>query len=322
MNETKFDEVYINGKNRSMQYFILNGKKYKYSIYPVVLENLYGEKEHVFSMVYIYNDEFFSRKIENNNYDNIIQIISELIISIIFGWGLLHIICLTFNALAKYIVIPIKNVNYMLNGINIGGKNRLEYLKFLKKRQDENIEILEKIYLLENTKRKNLKESIEETDADSSNNNDSNNKIDEISSKNLEIKNFIDKPINKYKYSDFEIIYNEESNFIENELNFYDFDEQLLQYRNSEMEMLVKSLIDLKGSLILTSQDREVERMIDFSHSENIFRNLNNKKGAIICQSNIGNLQSQLLQFDKAIFHLVLSLQDNQLIKFLNRNLI
>ena len=322
MKKTIYDEVYVNGKNTNMQYFILNGKKYKYSIYPVVLENLYEEKEHVFSIIYIYNDELFFREVENNNNIIIIQIVLELIIFIIFGSGLLYLICLTFNALAKYIVIPIKNVNYMLNGINIGGKNRLEYLKFLKKRQDENLEILEKIYLLENKKNKNLKESIEETDVDSSNNNDSNNKIDENSSKNTEIKNFIDKTINKYKYSDFDKIYDKESSFIENELNFYDFDEQLLQYRNFEMERLVKFLIDLKGSLILTSQDREVERLIDFSHSENIFRNLNNKKGAIICQSNIGNLQSQLLQYDKAIYHLVLSLQDSQLKKFLKRNII
>ena len=34
----------------------------------------------------------------------------------------------------------------MLKGIHIGGENRLDYLEFLKKRQEENLEKLEKIY--------------------------------------------------------------------------------------------------------------------------------------------------------------------------------
>ena len=79
--------------------------------------------------------------------------------------------------------------------------------------------------------------------------------------------------------------------------------------------------MDLKQSLILTSQDRGVGQIIDFSHSEKIFGTFKNIRGATICESNIGNLESQLLKFDKAIFHLALSLQDNKLKKFLNRNL-
>ena len=88
-----------------------------------------------------------------------------------------------------------------------------------------------------------------------------------------------------------------------------------------EIEHLIKSLIDLKGVLILTSQDRETERIIDYSSSEEIFRNFKNNKGSTICHSNIGNLQSQLLQYDKAIYHLALSLQDIQLKRFLSRNI-
>ena len=40
-----------------------------------------------------------------------------------------------------------------------------------------------------------------------------------------------------------------------------------------------------------------------------------------MCQSNIGNLQSQLLKYDKAIYHLALSLQNIELKKFLSLNL-
>ena len=61
--------------------------------------------------------------------------------------------------------------------------------------------------------------------------------------------------------------------------------------------------------------------MINYSHSRNIFCNLNKIDGKKICQSNLGNLQSQLLHFDKFIYHLALSLQDEQLKKFLKRNL-
>ena len=47
----------------------------------------------------------------------------------------------------------------MLKGINVGGENRLEYLEFLKKKQDENVELLEKINMNEgkNKKKKMMK---------------------------------------------------------------------------------------------------------------------------------------------------------------------
>ena len=80
-------------------------------------------------------------------------------------------------------------------------------------------------------------------------------------------------------------------------------------------------VIDLKQALILTSTDQNVEQLIEYSNSEEIFRNFKNKEGTTICQSNIGNLLTQLLKFDKAIYHLALSLQDNKLKRFLSRTL-
>ena len=120
---------------------------------------------------------------------------------------------------------------------------------------------------------------------------------------------------------DFNKKYDEESNYIDKENRFYDFNEQFLEYRSLEAENLAKSLLDLKSAIILTSRDRKVEDIIDYSNSEKTFSIFKNKEGAIICQSNIGNLQSQLLKFDKAIYHLALSLQDNKLLKFLSQNL-
>jgi len=307
INDTNInDEIYINGNNSSGQYFYLRGEKIKYSIYPITFVNLHGEKEHVFSIIHIYNEEAFIEKINEYNNSIIVQIILSLLIFIIFGTGILYIINLTFNLLAKYIVIPIKNVNYMLKGINIGGKFRLDYLDFLIKKQDENLEQLENIFLFESQmnkiKEKELNGEKEE---------------DKLIKKNKENND----KMNYNSYSDLDKKYDEESSFIEKELSFYDFNEEYLEYRSIEIESLIKSLMNLRGSINLTSSDGEINQMIDYCKSEYIFRNYKNKEGSIICQSNIGNLQSQLMEFDKAIYHLALSLQDNKLKRFLNRNL-
>ena len=124
-----------------------------------------------------------------------------------------------------------------------------------------------------------------------------------------------------YKFSDFNKKFDKESDYIEKEYKFYDFDEQLLLYRPSEIENLVESLLNLKNAFILTSKDRQINQIIDYTYSENIFKKLKNKEGSIICQSNVGNLQSRLLKYDKAIYHLASSLQDIKLKRFLQRNL-
>ena len=297
MNNSIDDEIYINGKNSSEQYFFMKGKKFVYSIYPVILDNLYGEKEHVFSIVYVYNEQLYIEKVEKYNYSLTIQILLGLVTLILFGLGLVYIVYLTLNFLVKYIVIPIKNVNYMLKGINIGGSERLEYLLSLKKIQEENIEKLGNILLNENK-----------------NNKDNSRLIKPLNMK-VSMKEYI------RKYYDFNRKFDEESDYIDKENKFYNFDEQLLRYRPTEINNLVESLLNLKNALILTSEDRHFNQIIDYSYSESIFKNLKLKEGSIICQSNVGNLQSQLLQFDKAIYHIALSLQDNNLKRFLKRNL-
>ena len=146
-------------------------------------------------------------------------------------------------------------------------------------------------------------------DDEDSNNNNNNDKNIEL---NGEI---IDPNINYEKQYDLD------NDMIEKEFNFYDFDEELLQYRPIEIDNLVQSLINLKSVLILTSTDNEVENIIDYSNSEYIFNNFKNKEGSRMCQSNIGNLQSQLLKYDKAIYHLALSLHNVELKKFLSMDL-
>ena len=310
-----YNEVFVNGKNSSEQIFNINKKEFKYSIYPIIFENLYGKREHVLSLIYVYNNQLYLDMFGNNNNSKIIMIILEIIILIIFGFGLLYLINLTFDTLVKYIVIPAKNVNYMLKGINIGGKNRLKYLEFLKKKQDE---ILEK---LENSSSKETEDNSKENEDINRANNDSINEKNNEDDYNDKSKLLIDEE-NKQMNDKIKIDkYDEESNYIEKEINFYDFDEELLQYRPLEMDYLIKSLMDLKDSKALTSKDREEKNIINYAYSEKVFRNFQNKEGSIICHSNIGNLQSQLLKYDKAIYHLALSLEDSELKKYLNQNL-
>ena len=326
-NNVFVNEIKINGVNTSEQYFYFNGVKYYFSLYPVVLENLKGYTEHVLSIVYFYNNNLYYDKFKSYQYNSNIKILLEILLFTIFGSGLLYLVVLTFNTLAKYIVIPIKNVNYMLKGIHIGGENRIEYLDFLKKRQNENLEKLEKIYFYKDKKIK--KEMI-----DNNNDNDDNKDNNDNNKKNDFQEDQLNKSNDKNNLNDFEfngeIInskinynqkYDKESDYIEKEINFYDFDEELLQYRPLEIDRLVKVLLNLKGALLVTSSNNQIEKIINYSYSEGIFRNFKNKEGASICQSNIGNLQSQLLKFDKAIYHLALSIQDDKLKRFFSRTL-
>ena len=245
-------EVFINGENDNEQIFYLNNEKFRFAIFPIVLENFIKIKEHILNIIFVYNNKLLYDEIKFDS-DKEYKILIEIIIFFIIIAGLLYLIILSFNFLAKYIVIPIKNVNYMLQGINIGGKNRLQYLNFVQRKQNENIEILEKINLHENKKEKNDKESENNTPEENKQNgafydiqnkkneifedsplieNDENNQEqnNEKISNDEEYNNKINNPQKDY-YKKF----NNENEFIENESNFYNFDEQLLQYRPLEI---------------------------------------------------------------------------------------
>ena len=326
-----YEEIYINGNEPINQSFYINDESYNFSVYPVILNNIYGKREHVLSIIYIYNKNLYLSELNISDSSFVVKIILILAIFIIFGWGLLHIVILTFNTLSKYIVIPIKNVNYMLKGINIGGKYRLDFIDYLRKKADDNLEKLEKMYLFEekqnnvvNNNDIDIKESSSSISGETPEKNIISTELDELKKK-LELKENNDineEEMMKADHDNFINKYDEESLYIEREINFYDFDEALLRYRSLEIENIVKLLIDIKEALILTSSDRPIEQIIDYSHTEDVFRNYKNNEGTTICQSNIGNLQMQLMKYDKAIYHLAISLQDNRLKKFLGRSLI
>ena len=374
-----FNEVFIDDSHGENQYFYLNRVKYYYSIFPIILQNYDKKFEHVLSIIYIFNKKLYYQHMLNYQSNSYNKLIFQLFLLIFFGIVMLYLIALSFNVIAKFIVIPIKNVKYMLEGINIGGEYRLDFLSNLQKKQEENLEKLNiiNIHLLQKNdseKLKNIKinninedktniitpkQTIKEIQEDKNkdyktlkDNKDINNeekksknnsiylnktmkKMDSIITKtkenekllstegnednndmNLELNGEIIDPTKNY-----EKIYDLDNDTIEKEFNFYDFDEELLQYRPVEIDRLVQSLLNLKSALILTSCDNDVNHIINYSNSEYIFNNFKNREGSRICQSNIGNLQSQLLKYDKAIYHLALSLENVELKKFLSYTL-
>ena len=177
-NTSLNEEVFTNGENTNDQVFYLNKEEYHFSIYPIFLENFNGNKEHVLNIILIYDTNSFNNEIKVNlKKENVIMV--EVAVLVFLIPSLLYLIVKSFNYLSKYIVIPVKNVNYMLKGINIGGKNRLQYLYFLQRKQDENIEILEKMNIKDNKSNKNE----DEPDINLIEENKENGGVDEVNNK-------------------------------------------------------------------------------------------------------------------------------------------
>ena len=380
-----FNQIYIDDSNGEKQFFYQNKIKYYFSLFPIVLENYEHKYEHVLSIIYIYDKKLYYKHMQQYQTASKSKLVFQFFLFCFFGLILLYLLVLGFNLLAKFIVIPIKNVNYMLDGINVGGEYRLEFLESLQKKQEDNLAKLRKInYQIHQKnngdkfkKRKSLKRektfkksskqvnkeilqnkiaeiktikeykniqdnkdlNNEETKSQSNSilqnktmrkvdtimtkmNNDNEklinftNNIDDNNEMNIELNGEIIDPNVNYDQK-----YDLDNDIIEKELNFYDFDDELLQYRAVEIDRLVQSLLDLKSAILLTSSDNEVNHLIDYSNSQYIFQNFKNKEGSLMCQSNIGNLHSQLLKYDKAIYHLALSLENVELKKIFSNSL-
>jgi hypothetical protein len=142
-----FDQMVIDDSNGENQYFYLNKKKFHYCVFPIILENKDKKQEHVLSIIYIFNKQLYYKHMLDYQKESYSKLIFQLFIFISFGVILLYLVVLCFNLMAKFIVIPIKNVQYMLEGINVGGEYRLDFLKNLQKKQEDNLEKLNKINL-------------------------------------------------------------------------------------------------------------------------------------------------------------------------------
>ena len=116
IGDREFEEVFVNGKNSSEQYFYVNEELFNYSIYPIVLSNIEGKKEHTFSIIYVYNDRMLLESQNEFNISLIGRIIIGILLFLIFGFGLLYIIYLTFNNLSKniHLIIFLKILLFLL----------------------------------------------------------------------------------------------------------------------------------------------------------------------------------------------------------------
>ena len=156
-----FNEIYIDNSDGENQNFYFNGEKYNYCIFPIILEDYKTNFEHILSIIYLFKKKLYYQQMLNYQNEGTSKLILQLALFIFFGVVILYLIVLSFKILAKYIVIPIKNVQYMLEGINIGGEFRLEYLNNLKKKQEDNLEKLNKInqQIMQNNSEKNKKKN-------------------------------------------------------------------------------------------------------------------------------------------------------------------
>ena len=142
---TLLDEIFIDGSSGKYQKFYINNEENYFCLFPLIFENLDKQNEHVLSIIYIYNKKAFYEHTFEYKKESYSRLIFQMILYIFFSCVLLYIISLSFKLLAKIIVIPIKNVHYMLEGINIGGEFRLKYINNLQKKQEDNLEKLNKI---------------------------------------------------------------------------------------------------------------------------------------------------------------------------------
>ena len=339
-----FNSITIN----SEQFLYINNTKYYYTLFPIIMKNLNNDYEHLLSIIYFYNLNDYINNMFSFQSKTYYAIFLENILFAFFGFTDIYLILLTLKLLAKYIVVPIININYMIKGINIGGRKRLKYLNSLQKKEEKiktKIKELNAVnstyYNAYNDDDDNITKNIDpETNYNITMQNNSIDIVDlktQNKSKTLSLKTPLKENIKTENYfndllknemankkvEDLENLkkkYNEETSTYENEVNFYDFNEELLQYRPIEINELTDTLLNLKEAYLLAGKRNDnLENIISYSKAEDIFENYKKLGAKSVCQSNMGNLFSQLFKYDKAIYHLVTSLLDKNMKKFLSR---
>ena len=335
-----FNPITINNE----QFFYVNNEKNYYLLFPIIMKNLNNEYEHVLSIVYFYKINDYIKNMLNYNLYDSNEFILQIILYIFFGYTTVYLVLLGIKLLAKYIVIPIRNVLYMIKGINIGGSNRLQYLENLLKKEEEIQNKLKHLNTPNNINNYNTyydendDTKIAETEGNTNTviqNNENNEmstylkqksitgKTPENEKSNNILSDVIKSEMNKNKSDNMEIIkkeYYDQCQNYENEINYYDFNEEFLQYRPAEVNELVNLLLNLKEAYsIATKKSNNLQNIISYSKAKDVFEDFKKIPEKSVCDSNMGNLLSQLYKYDKAIYHLVSSLQQVKLRKYLSK---
>ena len=96
--------------------------------------------------------------------------------------------------------------------------------------------------------------------------------------------------------------------------NDNEVDEETLDVRSAEINELFNILLKLKNVLTFTSNTKVIQdksALINYVNAKYTFNEVSNFKGRNLCDSNVGNLAMKCKKYDKAIFHLLEAIKEN-----------
>jgi hypothetical protein len=229
-----------------------NAQSNNYSILPVgfFTDDTQPTKVfHMLSVVYISLPTVMKSNIQNFQSSLYPRLIIQIFLFIIMGAILVLIAWYLIISIATNIVKPIRNLKYLIQGMNIKSTHNEAEKKGLSNEEDTAL----------------LKNNV---------NSESNEEIKQEDSK-------------------------EKQN---------DYDEETLELRSAEMNLLFEILLKLKNVLSFTANSKyifEKDGLVNFLNAKYIFKKVNNLKGEKVCDSNVGNLSLRCKKYDKAIFHII-----------------
>lgn len=242
----------------------------------------------------------FANTIDNIKNSLEAKIFFSVLIIIILGSIVLLITFYLINSIAINILRPIKMMNSILIGINTNNKSENEEMNNHNS-NNSNSELAKFKKINAVAQNKKLLTSIPSQNTVHSNliqGKSNNNNVNAEKGNNINLKNLI---LNITKASVAKQRLSEEENEFENE------DDDLLDIRSEDIDLLFQTLIDLKKTLFYVQSDRYSDseyKMINLLFAKNTFHNVNNKSAEFLCNSNLGNLALKYKKYDKAILHL------------------
>ena len=260
--------------------YMKKGDLNNFSIYPIRLyydSKNYEKSSHVFSLITVSRPSDISNRIDifkNNFYP---RLVVQTFLYVLIGSILVLISWYNISSIATNLVKPIINLKFLIKGMQI---NREKIQK-----QEE-----KSSHKVENRLKK-------------SSNSGSNNHLRMLkksSRKNQTVAN---------KGSDS----GSDSDNVSNDSHDNNIDEDSNEIRSAEMNELFEVLLQLKNVLSFTTNSSNASDnlcFLNYLHAKYTFSQVNNIRGKTICDSNVGNLSIRLEKYDKAVFHLIESLPE------------
>jgi len=112
---------------------------------------------------------------------------------------------------------------------------------------------------------------------------------------------------------DYDFLISEDDNENDDDEKKDDENDELLDLRSKEIQDLLDKLLRLKNVINFTTNPitEDNETVLSLIYSKYTFVDVQNDKGRLVCDSNLGNINLKLEKYDKAIFHLLESIQNN-----------